>query len=132
MFTLKELKKSTTPTRIKPGIYVAKVTAVQDDERYVSGDAFVVTYDLSAASGTHVGKFVETFFNRRGNPRTMELVELMEQLDIEEVDSLVGTTFEVEIRYRVTKQGGSLPSIVSRTPISPPGDDIDTPPEEVK
>ena len=131
MFTIKKLKKSPNPTkRIKAGTYHATVTAVFDDEKYVAGDAFVLMYTLQCPDGTDAGEFRETFFNLKANTRTKELVALVEKLGINDVDDLIGLRFEVEIRYRVTSHGASLPSIISRIPISPPT--ADASPEEVK
>ena len=131
MFTIKKLKKSPNPTkRIKAGTYHAVVTAVLDDEKYVAGDAFILEYSLQRPDGTDAGEFRETFFNLRANERTKEIVALVEKLGFNDVEDLVGLHFEVEIRYRVTPHGASLPSIINRIPISPPI--ADAPSEEAR
>ena len=126
MIELRNLKKKAkTTASIKPGTYLAEVTAVTDDTKYVDGAAFIVKYKLLSTEGQLVGDFRETFYNSMSNSRTAALAEFMEELGVETVDDLVGEIMEVEIRYRVTNYGKSLPSIISRTPIpSPPGDPV--------
>lgn len=124
MIELRSLKKKAkTTASIKPGTYLAEVTEVADDTKYVDGAAFIVKYKLLSTEGQLVGDFRETFYNSMSNSRTAALAEFMDELGVKTVDELVGVTMRIEIRYRVTNYGKSLPSIVSRTPIpSSPGD----------
>lgn len=118
MFSLNDLKKKTSSTSsIKAGVYHATVIEVSDNEKYVDGSAFIVRYQLSDVDGGFVGEFKETFFNSTSNPRTLELAELMDKLGLESADELVSKTFLVEIRFRITNFGKSLPSIVKRSPL---------------
>ena len=119
MFSLNDFKKkNSSPSSIKAGVYHATVIEVYDNDKYVDGSAFIVRYKLCNADGSYVGEFQETFFNSTSNPRTLELADLMDKLGVETADDLVGKTFLVEIRFRITSYGKSLPSIVSRTPLS--------------
>lgn len=118
MLCLNDLKKKSRFTSsIKAGVYHATVIEVTDNDKYVAGSAFIVKYQLSDVNGGCVGEFQETFFNSTSNPRTLELAELMDKLGVETADDLVGKTFLVEIRFRITSYGKSLPSIVKRSPI---------------
>lgn len=121
MFKLSDIQKQTTTTTrdTRPGIYAAEVIAIEDSEKYVDGDAFIVQYRLSGLDGKHVGMFEETFFNNNQNRRTQDLVRLMQQIQIDDANDLVGVTIQVEIKYRITPSGYRLPSIVARTPLPP-------------
>ena len=120
MFSLDDLKKKTNSTAsIKAGQYHATVIEVADNNKYVAGTAFIVKYALYSVDGCFVGEFQETFYNTTCNPRTLELAELMDQLGLETADDLVGKTYLVEIRFRITSFGKSLPSIVKRSPLPP-------------
>lgn len=110
----------------KPGAYLAKITAVRDNERYIKGDAFIIEYSLYNERNEFVSNFYETFLNNSNVPRTKELIELMKQLSVDNVDDLVGITIRVKILYRATDYGYGLPSIVSREPLS-----VSEPSEEV-
>ena len=110
----------------KPGTYLAKITAVRDNERYIKGDAFIIEYSLYNERNEFVSNFHETFLNNSNVPRTKELIELMKQLSVDNVDDLVGITILVKILYRATDYGYGLPSIVSREPLS-----VSEPSEEV-
>jgi hypothetical protein len=76
------------------------------------------------------GLFEETFLNNSKNRRTQELVLLMQQLQIDEADDLVGVTIQIEIKYRVTDSGARFPSIIARTPLPPPTLEPSIPSEE--
>ena len=122
MFKISDIKKKSTPHDTRPGSYLAEVTSVEDNNKYVSGDAFVVKYRLSHLDGEYIGTFDETFLNNTKNRRTQELVTLMEQLCVDDVNDLVNITIKVEIKYRVTESGARFPSIVTRMPLPPPSD----------
>ena len=120
MFKISDIQKKTTtaPRDTRPGIYAAEVIAIEDNEKYVDGAAFIVRYRLSSLDGTHIGMFEETFLNNNQNRRTQDLVCLMQQLEIDDANDLAGVTIQVEIRYRITPSGYRLPSIVSRAPLT--------------
>ncbi len=121
MISIKEMKKKANSiSSIKPGAYHAEVIEVAEDEKYVDGTAFIVKYKLYDVDGNYRGDFKETFYNNTHNVRTLELAEFMEELGVEIVDALVGVTMRVDIKYRITSYGKSLPSIISRTPIALP------------
>lgn len=124
MISLKDLKKkANSPASIKPGVYHAEVIEVAEDEKYVDGTAFIVKYKLYDVDGNLRGDFKETFHNNTNNARTAELAEFMEEIGVEMVDDLIGITMRVDIKYRITSYGKSLPSIISRTPIALPTSD---------
>ena len=122
MFKISDIKKTISSRDTRPGTYLAKVIAVEDNENYVNGDAFIVNYRLSSLDGEYVGLFEETFLNSTLNRRTQDLVTLMKQLDVDDVNDLVEVTIKVDIRYHITPSGYRLPSIVARTPLPPPSD----------
>ena len=129
MFKLSDAKKKTHSAHdTRPGTYLAEVTAIEDSEKYIDGDAFIVKYNLSSLNGEYVGMFEETFLNNTQNRRTQELVQLMQQFQLDDVNDLVGVTIKVEIKYRVTDSGARFPSIVTRTPLPPPATPPPPPP----
>lgn len=124
MISIKEMKKKANSiSSIKPGAYHAEVIEVAEDEKYVDGTAFIVKYKLYDGDGNLRGDFRETFYNNTNNARTRELAEFMEKIGVDEVDDLIGVKMSVEIKFRITSYGKSLPSIISRTPLSPPSSD---------
>ena len=120
MFKISDIKKTTNTRYTRPGTYLAEVIAVEDNNKYVDSGAFIVQYRLLSLDGECVGVFEETFLNNAQNRRTQELVLLMQQLQIDDANDLVGVTIQVAIKYRVTDSGARFPSIVTRTPLPPP------------
>lgn len=122
MFEIKKssTQKSTAP-RVKAGSYLAKIVSVEDNEKYVKGDAFIIKYNLFDHEGKMVAPFEETFFNYSRYPRTQSLLKLLKQLELKTVDKLIGKVIEVEVRYKITDYNRNLPSIVSRVPLATDG-----------
>lgn len=130
MFTLASIKKKPSPCDTRPGTYLAEITAIVNNDKYFDGSAFIIKYRLFGLDGECAGLFEETFLNNSKNRRTQELVLLMQQLQIDEADDLVGVTIQVEIKYRVTDSGARFPSIIARTPLPPPTLEPSIPSEE--
>lgn len=131
MFKLSDIKKKTTHSRdTRPGTYLAEVTAVVDNNKYFDGSAFIIKYRLFDLDGECVGVFEETFLNNIQNRRTQDLALLMQQLQIDDANNLVGVTIQVEIKYRITDNGARFPSIITRMPLPPPTLEPSIPSEE--
>lgn len=121
MFSVKDLKNkkhTNGKSNLAAGKYIAKVTDFAYDEDFVDHGAFIITYELSKELDGVKKTFTEKFFNDLNNPRTSELVKFIEKLGLEYIEDLIGQSFEVEIKYRLTNSGRSLPSIVDRKPLN--------------
>lgn len=117
MFSVKDLKtKKLTngKSNLAAGKYFAKVVSFAYDEDFIDHGAFIIAYELSKEPNGVKQTFSEKFFNDLNNPRTSELVKFIEKLGLEYLEDLVGQSLEVEIKYRLTNSGYSLPSIVAR------------------
>ena len=120
MVSIKDLKskrQTTGKAKLAAGKYFAKVTNFSYDENFVDEGAFIITYELSQDLNGVKKPFSENFFNDLNNPRTADLAEFIEKLGLEYIEELLGQSFEVEIKYRLTNSGRSLPSIVDRKPL---------------
>ena len=120
MFSLKDLKNkrhANSKSNLTAGKYFAKVTDFAYDEDFVDHGAFIIAYELCKELDGVKKTFSEKFFNDLNNPRTSDLAKLLEKLGLEYIEELVGRSFIVEIKYRLTNSGHSLPSIVDRTPL---------------
>lgn len=120
MFSVKDLKSkkhSTGKFNLAAGKYFAKVTDFAYDEDFVDKGAFIITYELSKELDGVKKPFSEKFFNDLNNSRTSDLAKFIDNLGLEYIEDLVGQSFEVEIKYRLTNSGRSLPSIVDRKPL---------------
>ena len=113
MLSIKSIKK-VNDKKVKPGEYIARVTAVTDDENTVGIGAFIVHYKLTNPKTGDTKEFKEKFFCTTANQRTNELFLMMDELGLEDLDELVGVEFDVDIKTLVTSSGSSFPSIVCR------------------
>lgn len=127
MFSVKELKSKrhvNGKSKLAAGKYFAKVTDFAYDEDFVDKGAFIITYELSKELDGVKKPFSEKFFNDLNNPRTSDLAKFIDKLGLEYIEDLVGQSFEVEIKYRLTNSGRSLPSIVDRKPLIESGVEV--------
>ena len=121
MYKLKK-KAQSRPETLRPGTYLARVTAVRTPDGYVDGTAFQITYVLITPDGREDHKHSEIFWNVAGNSRTEELAELLDAFGLQFVDELVGKTIRVSLKRNVTSRGKFL-SMTEREPWLPDSND---------
>jgi hypothetical protein len=121
MYKLKK-KAQSRPETLRPGTYLARVTAVRTPDGYVDGTAFQITYVLITPDGREDHKHSEIFWNIAGNPRTEELSELMDAFGLQFVEDLVGKTIRASMKRNVTSRGTFL-SMTNREPWLPDSND---------
>ena len=121
MYKLKK-KAQSRPETLRPGTYLARVTAVRTPDGYVDGTAFQITYVLITPDGREDHKHSEIFWNIAGNSRTEELAELLDAFGLQFVEDLVGKTIRASMKRNVTSRSTFL-SMTNREPWLPDSND---------
>ena len=105
----KSVKKKPT---IKPGNYVIRCDKVSIDEDYVD-PTYLIKYTVVNKVGIEIS-FSERFIDKRGNYRTIEFNEYLNENGLKSFEDLKGRYEMVRIAWNFSGQGRRLPSIIER------------------
>lgn len=116
----KNKKKEAYASQLKAGCYRATVINVVENENFVNNSAFIVHYEIFTLDGEFVQNYHETFLNNENNPRTQKLAKLLDRLNFQYVEELIGCNLDITVKYNPTERGYVFPTIVKHEPANLP------------
>lgn len=95
---------STPNTSVRPGEYDSVLIDIKPNPKFVEGDAFIFTYDLTDTKTCEKYSKSETLINRSDNPRLKIILDNLKahKIAIENVDDLLGMHENLTLKYEVS------------------------------
>lgn len=112
--------KASSPLR--PGVFTATVTSVEEPEGYSPGNAIDVTYKIDV-DGVPVDHSERFHIKNTHSERNQNLMDLYKAINATYYADLVGTKVSIKMQYEISSYGKRYLNIVDRKLITEGGDD---------
>ena len=94
---------STPNSSARPGEYDSILVDIKPNPKFVDGDAFIFSYELTDLKTGDKFQKSETIFNRFDNPRLKTILDHLKdhEIAIENVEDLLGMHEKLTLKYEV-------------------------------